>query len=62
MFTNSAEASALVGLGSECAEEAAMMLGSHIPLGVVTDGSHGAYIAALGRIQHIEPHWSEDKP
>mmetsp|Transcript_16179 Transcript_16179/g.45084 ORF Transcript_16179/g.45084 Transcript_16179/m.45084 type:complete len:463 (+) Transcript_16179:345-1733(+) len=65
MFTNAHEAAALVGIDADeeqCAEEAAMMLASHATLGVVTDGRRGAYIAGLGRVQHVEPHWATDKP
>lgn len=62
IFTNAAEANALMGLDGDCAEEAAMMLGTYATLGVVTDGCRGAYLAALGRVQHIEPFWSECAP
>ena len=67
MFTNVQEAAALLGLSEmaeteHCAEEAAKMLASLSTLGVVTDGSRGAYIAGLGRVQHVEPHWAADKP
>lgn len=62
MFANGAEASALMGVSPECAEESAMMLGSHAALAVVTNGAKGAYVAALGRLQHIQPHWAPEKP
>jgi len=62
MFTNAAEASALMGVIPECAEEAAMMLGSHAALAVVTDGAKGAYLACLGRVQHAAPHWAASGP
>lgn len=62
MFTNAAEASALMGVVGDCVDEVAMMLASHTTMAVVTDGSHGAYVAGLGRVEHIAPHWAAEKP
>ena len=82
LFTNAAEARALVGservasgaeqrpgragarshAGMHDAEDAALQLGRTCPIAVVTDGSHGSYVTALGQLHSIPPRWSLDPP
>lgn len=44
------------------AEADAMQLGRICPTSVVTDGSRGSYIAALGQVHVVPPHWAKDAP
>jgi sugar/nucleoside kinase (ribokinase family) len=61
LFTNRSEASALVG--SECsAQQAALALGPHADMVVVTDGADGSCISALGSLQVVPPYWATDAP
>jgi sugar/nucleoside kinase (ribokinase family) len=62
MFTNAEEAAALAEIECSGALESARVLGSHLALGIVTDGSRGAYLAGLGEVKHVEPHWATDRP
>ena len=64
IFTNAAEAEVLLG-GSGAkisAQEAALQLGCLCPMAVVTDGSKGSYITALGQLHVIPPHWTASSP
>lgn len=77
VFTNADEAQALVGPGvgtigallqQDCgnsrrkAEEAALQLGRLCSVAVVTDGSRGSCVTALGQLHVFPPHWSRDAP
>jgi sugar/nucleoside kinase (ribokinase family) len=77
MFTNADEACALVsdGVGHKdtimakqrsssihSAEDAALQLGRLCPVAVVTDGSKGSCVTALGQLYIIPPHWSRNAP
>lgn len=58
MFANSDEARALMDVQeAECSgREAASHLGSIVPVAVVTDGSKGSYISALGEVLQVPRH------
>lgn len=61
LFTNRSEAAAL--LGRDCsAREAALALGPHADMVVVTDGADGSCISALGSLQVVPPYWSQEAP
>jgi sugar/nucleoside kinase (ribokinase family) len=79
LFTNAAEARALVGDDRLCraagasavverdasmqdAEDAALQLGQVCPVAVVTDGSRGSCITALGQLHVVPPHWALEPP
>jgi len=61
LFTNAAEAAALLGADAP-AQDAALQLGCLCPVAVVTDGSKGSYITALGQLHVIPPHWAVHGP
>lgn len=44
------------------AEADALQLGRVCPMSVVTDGSRGSCIAALGQLHVVPPHWAKDAP
>lgn len=61
LFTNKSEASSL--LGHTCsAQEAALSLGPHADMVVVTDGANGSCISALGELHVVPPCWSAEPP
>ncbi|EFJ51973.1 hypothetical protein VOLCADRAFT_103178 [Volvox carteri f. nagariensis] len=76
LFTNEDEASALVGLqaeqgsGSSSSEEAVVSNGARVaaalaelcPMVVVTAGSKGSYIGAMGEIHAVPPYWLPQGP
>jgi sugar/nucleoside kinase (ribokinase family) len=43
-------------------EATALALAPHCPIVVVTDGSHGSIITALGQLHVVPPHWGPSKP
>eukprot|EP00879_Flechtneria_rotunda_P011851 GHRR01012379.1.p1 GENE.GHRR01012379.1~~GHRR01012379.1.p1 ORF type:complete len:482 (+),score=159.42 GHRR01012379.1:198-1643(+) len=43
-------------------QQAALQLASVCPLVVVTDGSRGSYITALGQLMVVPPYWSSNPP
>lgn len=46
----------------QTAEADALQLGRICPMSVVTDGSRGSCIAALGQLHVVPPHWAKDAP
>lgn len=61
LFTNKSEAACL--LGHPCnAQEAALSLGPHADMVVVTDGADGSCISALGKLHVVPPYWSAEPP
>lgn len=76
LFSNAEEARALAGDGVEgveclegagtgkrpASEEDCLHLGQICPMVVVTRGSAGSCIAALGRLNVVPPHWAEEAP
>lgn len=61
LFANRSEAQAL--LQRDCtAEEAALQLGPHCGMVVITDGANGSCISAMGRLQVVPPFWASSKP
>lgn len=44
------------------AEADALQLGRVCPMSVVTDGSRGSCIAALGQLHVVPPHWAKEAP
>ena len=56
------EAAALLGRSKCTAEEAALALGPHCKVVLVTDGVHGSYISALGQLYQIPPCWTSTTP
>mmetsp|Transcript_18668 Transcript_18668/g.56425 ORF Transcript_18668/g.56425 Transcript_18668/m.56425 type:complete len:447 (-) Transcript_18668:375-1715(-) len=61
IFTNKSEAAALVGEPCD-AKGAALALGPHADMVVVTDGADGSCISALGRLHVVPPHWTTNAP
>ena len=57
-----AEAAALLGRPSCTAEEAALALGPHCKVTLVTDGARGSCISAMGLLQVVPPCWTSDTP
>ncbi len=82
LFTNEAEAQALIGasparpsaasnpeqpqtpaeLAAEAGRAAALTLAESVPLVVVTCGSSGSFVAALGRLHQIPAYWLPQGP
>ena len=61
LFANAAEATELAGVPD--AAEAAAALASSASMVVVTDGSHGAFLAtAEGGVTHVPAHWAAAAP
>ncbi|KAA6425375.1 MAG: putative sugar kinase [Trebouxia sp. A1-2] len=62
LFCNRSEAAALLGRPSCTAQEAALALGPHCKVVLVTDGAHGSCISAMGQLQRIPPCWTTSTP
>lgn len=56
------EAAALLGRPSCTAQEAALALGPHCKIVLVTDGAHGSCISAMGQLHSIPPCWTSNTP
>ena len=56
------EAAALLGRPSCTAQEAALALGPHCKVVLVTDGAHGSCISAMGQLQNVPPCWTANTP
>ena len=56
------EAAALLGRSACTAQEAALALGPHCKIAMVTDGAHGSYISAMGQLYSIPPCWTSHTP
>jgi len=56
------EAAALLGRPSCTAQEAALALGPHCKVVLVTDGAHGSCISAMGQLQRVPPCWTTSTP
>ena len=56
------EAAALLGRPACTAQEAALALGPHCKIVLVTDGAHGSCISAMGQLHSIPPCWTSDTP
>ncbi|KAL0036384.1 hypothetical protein WJX77_005307 [Trebouxia sp. C0004] len=62
LFCNRSEAAALLGRPSCTAQEAALALGPHCKVVLVTDGAHGSCISAMGQVQRVPPCWTTSTP
>lgn len=62
LFCNRSEAAALLGRPSCTAQEAALALGPHCKVVLVTDGAHGSCISAMGQLQQVPPCWTANTP
>lgn len=56
------EAAALLGRPSCTAQEAALALGPHCKIVLVTDGAHGSCISAMGQLHSVPPCWTTNSP
>ena len=56
------EAAALLGRPSCTAQAAALALGPHCKVVLVTDGAHGSCISAMGQLQSVPPCWTANTP
>lgn len=56
------EAAALLGQTACTAQEAALALGPHCKVAIVTDGANGSCISAMGLLQVVPPCWNSDTP
>ena len=56
------EAAALLGRPTCTAQEAALALGPHCKVVLVTDGAHGSCISAMGQLQNVPPCWTTSTP